>query len=246
MPSNHQRRRSIRLPDYDYTQPGHYFVTICTSHRQNVFANPHLRTIAESQWRDLRRMPANARIDTWIVMDNHVHAIIEIRSDRRDDERDERDDGGAQRAPSSLAPDAINENHRKPAQARSMVALAAPLRGNIVTTAPLRDDTALAAPLRGNGDGKDKHGGRDGLGINVAPGSLGAIVRAYKAAVTLRANNLHNTPGARVWQRGYWEKIIRDEQHLARVRHYVAENPARHAAHRAELAGVLDRMTRHQ
>ena len=61
----------------------------------------------------------------------------------------------------------------------------------------------------------------------VTPGSLGAIVRAYKAAVTRRVNRLRGTPGAPVWQRNYWEHVVRSERALAAVRRYIAENPLR-------------------
>ncbi|MBC8160557.1 MAG: hypothetical protein H7Z42_04985, partial [Roseiflexaceae bacterium] len=91
--------------------------------------------------------------------------------------------------------------------------------------------------------GDDDRNGRSGLGIQVAAGSLGAIVRAYKAAVTRRANNLRCTPGALVWQRGYWEKIICDEQHLNNVRRYIAENHARHAHRAGQLAALTARMS---
>jgi len=60
-------------------------------------------------------------------------------------------------------------------------------------------------------------------------GSLGAAVRAFKASATLRINALSKTPRAPVWQRGYHERIIRDEDHLARVREYIADNPRKWA-----------------
>jgi putative transposase len=33
------KRKQLRLPDYDYSQRGVYFITICTQHRQNIFGN---------------------------------------------------------------------------------------------------------------------------------------------------------------------------------------------------------------
>ncbi|PWH20588.1 MAG: hypothetical protein DDG58_02080, partial [Ardenticatenia bacterium] len=62
--------------------------------------------------------------------------------------------------------------------------------------------------------------------INVIPGSLGAIVRAYKSAVTKRINTLRGNPDVPVWQRNYYEHIIRDEQELQRIRRYILDNPA--------------------
>lgn len=59
------------------------------------------------------------------------------------------------------------------------------------------------------------------------PRSLGAFVAGYKSAVTVRINRVRDTPGAPVWQRNYYEHIIRDEAALERIRRYIAENPAR-------------------
>jgi putative transposase len=58
-------------------------------------------------------------------------------------------------------------------------------------------------------------------------GSLPTIVRSYKSAVTRAANIARDTPGAPLWQRNYYEHIIRDEADLARLREYIACNPAR-------------------
>ncbi len=60
-----------------------------------------------------------------------------------------------------------------------------------------------------------------------APKSIGAIIGQFKSAVTKRINAWHNTPGAPVWQRNYYEHIIRDERALNAIRHYILENPRR-------------------
>jgi putative transposase len=62
---------------------------------------------------------------------------------------------------------------------------------------------------------------------NVAPDSLGAIVRGFKAAVTRRINRLPDAPDHPVWQRNYYEHIIRNEESLNQIRAYIATNPAR-------------------
>ena len=59
------------------------------------------------------------------------------------------------------------------------------------------------------------------------PGSIPTIVHAFKSAVTRRINALRGTPGARVWQRNYYEHIIRNDRALNAIRRYIAENPAR-------------------
>mgnify|MGYP000870760424 CR=1 FL=1 len=57
--------------------------------------------------------------------------------------------------------------------------------------------------------------------------SLAAIVRAYKSAVTKRINEIDNTPGMPIWQRNYYEHIVRNEADLTRIREYIRNNPLR-------------------
>ena len=68
-------RRSIRLPGYDYTQPGAYFVTICTCGGECLFDNPILRRVVETAWQELPRHFPRLSLDAWVVMPNHFHAI---------------------------------------------------------------------------------------------------------------------------------------------------------------------------
>jgi len=79
----HNRRR-IRLPGYDYSQPGAYFVTICTFPRKNLFAvvnddgmvvNGGGKTVRET-WEELPLRFLGLELDAFIVMPNHVHGII--------------------------------------------------------------------------------------------------------------------------------------------------------------------------
>ena len=63
----------------------------------------------------------------------------------------------------------------------------------------------------------------------VQPGSLGAIVRSFKSATTQRINARRGVPGAPMWQRNYYEHIIRNDQSLQRIREYIKNNPARWA-----------------
>ncbi|MFN0069925.1 MAG: transposase [Chloroflexota bacterium] len=56
--------------------------------------------------------------------------------------------------------------------------------------------------------------------------SLGALIASFKAAVTKRVNDRRGTPGAQIWQRSYYEHIIRDEQELNRIRQYILDNPS--------------------
>lgn len=58
-------------------------------------------------------------------------------------------------------------------------------------------------------------------------GSLPTVVRSYKSAVTRHINILRTTPGNRLWQRNYWDHVIRNETELHRIRQYIRNNPTR-------------------
>jgi REP element-mobilizing transposase RayT len=49
----------------------------------------------------------------------------------------------------------------------------------------------------------------------------------YKSIVTKRINMIRNNPGGPVWQRGYFERVIRDHRELATIREYIVNNPAK-------------------
>ena len=52
---------------------------------------------------------------------------------------------------------------------------------------------------------------------------------AFKTVSTKRINLLRATPGAPVWQRNYYEHVIRNEGDLFAIRKYIADNPAQWA-----------------
>jgi REP element-mobilizing transposase RayT len=63
-------------------------------------------------------------------------------------------------------------------------------------------------------------------------GSIPTIIRSFKSAVTKQINELRHTPGGVVWQRNYYEHVVRSERDLNRIRAYIQNNPARWAEDR--------------
>ena len=61
----------------------------------------------------------------------------------------------------------------------------------------------------------------------IRPGSLGVVVRSFKSAVTARINSTGSRHMREIWQRNYYDRIIRSRADLDRVRRYVRNNPAR-------------------
>lgn len=88
-PKTHHRR-SIRLKDYDYTQPGGYYVTIVTHQRECLFGEivngemclNNLGKVIKQQWEKLAARFVFVELGAFVVMPNHIHGVIIIH-DRR-------------------------------------------------------------------------------------------------------------------------------------------------------------------
>ena len=81
-------RRSIRLHGYDYALAGAYFITACTQGRARLFGEivegrMRLNAAGDMVWRIWNDMPSHypgIDIDEFIVMPDHIHAIVDIRA----------------------------------------------------------------------------------------------------------------------------------------------------------------------
>jgi len=146
------RRRSLRLPAYEYSQAGAYFITVCTQGRVTLFGEVigcdvqlnEMGMIVQQAWDDLPTHYQGIDLDAFIVMPNHVHGVI-----------------------------------------------------------VLADEPAT------------RH-------------AIPEIVRGFKTFSDRRVNERADRRGG-LWQRGYYEHVIRNEEALNRIRNYIADNPARWA-----------------
>jgi REP element-mobilizing transposase RayT len=79
-------RKSIRLRGYDYSQPGAYFITICTHQRQSLFGDivdgvMMLNTagnIAHDEWKNISDIRHDVSLCEFVIMPNHMHGIINV------------------------------------------------------------------------------------------------------------------------------------------------------------------------
>jgi len=88
------KRKKLRLKDFDYSQKGYYFVTICTYNKQNLFektvvgndlcvvpSNVPQNQIIE-KWLNELQNKYEIIIDKYVIMKNHIHLILIINSER--------------------------------------------------------------------------------------------------------------------------------------------------------------------
>ena len=85
------KRKPTRLKNYDYSQNGYYFITICTHNRKCIFSNiveeglasaeMQLTQLGEIAKRELLKIEThydNINIDKFVIMPNHIHLIVKI------------------------------------------------------------------------------------------------------------------------------------------------------------------------
>ena len=168
-------RRSIRLKGYDYSQPGLYYITICTQHRLRIFGEikngemvlNQFGEIAQEEWLKTAKIRENVELGEYVIMPNHIHGIISLI-----------DTVGAH------------------------------------CNVPLRNMPPHNFPLQ-----QTEQFGKS------TKNSIPTIVKLYKSAVTTRINRLRRSPGASVWQRNYYEHIIRNEISHDKIIEYIRNNP---------------------
>ena len=79
-------RRSIRLKNFDYSQNGAYFITLCTYERKNLFGyidsdKMHLNALGmmvQEEWLKSFKIRKELAMDAYIIMPNHLHGIVFI------------------------------------------------------------------------------------------------------------------------------------------------------------------------
>lgn len=85
----YKEKTQFRLPWHDYAAPGYYFVTVCTKDREQFFGTvvdgkmqyTKIGDEAVKMWLCLPEIFLNIRLDSFVIMPEHLHAIIEIIDD---------------------------------------------------------------------------------------------------------------------------------------------------------------------
>ncbi|MCE5272148.1 transposase, partial [bacterium] len=80
-----RKRRSVRLPEYDYASPGAYLVTICTAVKSDLFGNVladgtmelnGCGRIVREEWLRTAELRTNVDLDEYVIMPDHFHGIV--------------------------------------------------------------------------------------------------------------------------------------------------------------------------
>lgn len=163
----------MRLKNYDYSQNGMYFITICTKWRRKILAKISANTVGKDAlvvptrignlvkkcWENIQVNNNNIYIHDYIIMPNHIHGIIEIRN---------------------------------------------------------KEKNSIINGRKYGFENEERRGRR----------SLQGIMKDFKSVSTRRYNNLvsidcKNT----LWQKSYYEHVIRNEKDYLRILEYIQNNP---------------------
>ncbi len=162
-----RHRRSLRLPGFDYSSRGLYFVTLCTYGKECLLGNAidarvvlnEAGKIVQKVWHDLPARFPSLAVDAFVAMPNHIHGILVLMGTGIGTK------GAASSAPTSAVP------------------------------------------------------------------SLGRVLRAFKSLTAVEVNRSCQRKRP-LWQRNYYEHIIRGGEDLDAIRRYIIENPRRWAEDR--------------
>ncbi len=168
MPYNPQihHRRSIRLPQYDYTRAGAYFVTLCCHQKKCLFGEIErgimelnaIGEVVQQVWLNLPNHFPQVELDDFVIMPNHLHGIVCLLGND----------------------DLINSEP------------------SITPTTQMLNGTIK--------------------------GSLGAILQNFKSVSTRRVNKVTRNSGT-IWQRNYYERVIRGDRAYENIKRYIQQNP---------------------
>ena len=89
------KRKDIRIPNFDYSTPGAYFITVCTANREKIFwncvgadiirpQNVPLSAAGKIVAQAIQQIPnhyENVSVDKYGIMPDHIHLILRIESD---------------------------------------------------------------------------------------------------------------------------------------------------------------------
>ena len=201
LPVHH--RRSIRLAGYDYSQSGAYFITIVTQDRVSLFGSivdgkMQLNEWGQIVWQCWVEIPAHF---SNAVLDEFVVMPNHVH-------------GIIVLVNPSGATNVGMTNMGTTNMGATNVGMTNVGMTNMGTTnmGATHVGATHASPLPARGPQRQ---------------SVSSIVGSFKSAVTKRINQQRGTPGASVWQRNYYEHIVRNEEEWRRIAAYIQNNPSR-------------------
>ena len=231
----HHSRSSLRLREFDYSTPGAYFVTICTAGKVCLFGQvvedgvslTAAGSLVASTWSEMPHHYPTVQIDAFVVMPNHIHGIV-ILTEGQPNGPSPQDGQAWEPAPTPTPTSTQDGQAWEPAPA-------------VGPTTTQEGQAWQPAPTPGPTTSQDGQAWEPAptVGPSTTPGAglkpgqtfgLSDTIHRFKSLTTRRFAELGHSCGPRpsyhhLWQRNYYEHVIRDYDSVQRIREYIANNP---------------------
>ncbi len=187
-----------------------YFITVCTYRKESIFGYirdgimypNELGRVAEEHWFEIPEHHSFVHLDEFVVMPNHIHGILVL--DHAEAIGEYGPEGASGTGTASRA-------RTTPPWGGVGAGLALPASPGPAAPA------IIPAPSRQFGQSQ--------------AGSISSVIGSYKSGVARVINQIRKTPGAEVWHRNFFDRIIKNSTQHERIRTYIQENPKRWAAY---------------
>jgi len=205
---NKYRVASARLSGYDYSQNGAYFITIVTQQFEHFFGEivddemvlNEMGEIVWNEWFLSEKIRDHIFLDKFVIMPNHVHGIVIIDHELSREQR------------------CRNNVSSRDVLSRDVLSRRDVLQN--VSTNPPPTSTPSNPPPPPNSTKKQKN--EFFAKISPTSKSLSMMIRQFKSAVTIKSRDI--MPHF-AWQPRFYDRIIRNENEMNRIRQYIIDNP---------------------
>jgi len=214
---NIHKRRSIRLKGYDYASAGLYFITLCVQDRVALFGKVVLGEMERNyfgdmvykEWQKTAAIRKNCSLGAFIIMPNHFHAILSI-----DYAVKKTEEIGVFKSPSQTIGAIIRGF--KGATTKQIKALLLAEREKKAFLKETNFNKKTDSDIEDNlGDtGELQFAPTEGFGSTIAP------TEGFDSAIT-ELIDLSKS----IWQRDYYEHIIRNQKAYVTIENYIINNP---------------------
>jgi REP element-mobilizing transposase RayT len=253
---NQYRIPSARASWWDYSQDGLYFITLCTANREPILGKIENKQMALSttgeivkeEWEKSFAIRRELFCDIYVIMPNHIHAILRIDNNKTNDGDDTIDcidtnngnvgNDGNDTNVGNNAND--NDNDNANAGNNAMVEThgraslhRASLHGRTVQHGRAIQPSQQQQSQQQSSNEQPSNSSfiqsptiNHGVAERV-PKSISSFVAGFKSSATKQINEYRQTPKIAVWQTRFHDHIIRDEESYHRIWHYIKNNPAK-------------------
>ncbi|MBN2788105.1 MAG: hypothetical protein JXQ69_07270 [Paludibacteraceae bacterium] len=211
---NKYRIPSARASWWDYGAEGMYFITINTYNKNYWFGEivegemvlSEIGKIVIEEWDKSFGIRAELFCDAFVIMPNHLHAILRIENSNQISQANVETHGCASKT-SSYNDSVHNETHSRAFKTSSY-------------NDSVHNETHSRASLQTGTMNNEK------LMLIRIPKSISSFVAGFKSSATKRINQYRNTPKHSVWQARFYDHIIRSNEEYIRISHYICTNVA--------------------